>query len=108
MLGLQSCRRRRALNRIKPVQLLRVFAPLRILANQLMKAGERRARKKIRIERNNHVCIGQIVLNIQSTLDRAVPAIAGSYCTSVAFGYFACTAFHCRASVGEVIVSLRK
>ncbi len=99
----------RALDRIQPVHpLVRFFAPLGIVPHQLVKARIRRARKKVRIQRNNHIRVAQVVLNIQHRLANAVPAIAGSYCTSFALGYAFCTAFHCRASVGEVMVALRK
>ena len=38
---------------------------------------------------------------------REASAFTGSHCTSLAWGYFVCTCFHCAARVGEVTVSLR-
>ena len=68
MLRLQPSRRRRGLDRIKPVQILGVLAPLCIFANQLMESGIACAGKKIRIERDNHISIGQRILRRQAAL----------------------------------------
>ncbi len=85
-----------------------ILAPLRILAHQLVKprdtsrpTGNPRPAKQCTSAPLRSYCA---VVPLAS----AVPAIAGSYCTSFALGYAACTAFHCRASVGEVMVALRK
>ena len=74
----------------------------------------RDAAEKIRIERQNHVRLFQLVLRVgvvpNAAFDaaRAESRFTGSHWTSFACGYVRCTCFHCAASVGDVIVSLRK
>ena len=70
MLGLEAGRRWRGFNRIKPVQLVRILAPPGVIAHQLVEAGIGRAGKEIRVERNNHIRVGQVVLLGSAILKR--------------------------------------
>ncbi len=68
VVSLQPGRGRRTLDRIEPVHpLFRLLAPLGVGADQLMEAGKRRPREKIRVQRDDHVSPGQIILKIQPT-----------------------------------------
>ena len=68
MLSLQARRGRRGLDRVKPIQLLRIFAPLRVVAHQLVEPRIRGSGKKIRIQRKNHIRRGKIVLDCRRIL----------------------------------------
>ncbi len=66
MLRLKSRRRRPALDHVQPVHLLRAveLALLRVVARQLVEARELRAAQEIRIQRNNHIGLIQLVLRV--------------------------------------------
>ena len=70
-------RRRRALDRVQPVQLLRLLAPLRILADQLVEAGKAAPERKSASSETITSASAQIVLNIQPFRQRTSPQSPG-------------------------------
>ena len=70
MLRLHACGGRHRFDRVQPVELLGILAPLGVIAHQLVEARIRRAGKEIRIERDNHIGIGQVVLRGHAALKR--------------------------------------
>ena len=74
----------------------------------------RDAAEEIRIERQNHIRLFQLVLRVDVTAERRFDAAIadrgspGPTGTTSPSDNSACTCFHCAASVGEVTVSLRK
>ena len=104
------------LDRVHAVHRLACFVamPLRIRRRQRQEARMRDPAQEIRIQRQNHIRILQLVLRVRITAKRRLRgrhrriAIHRLPLHQLRRGYFACTCFHCAASVGDVIVSLRK